>query len=225
MVNFHDPAVLLQDQLALLKLNMTVDGLYIWEFVTTLYYEWRVIRGHRPYRWTIWIYSLARLATLMAVIIDMMSVHTNCQVWTTIGFIFAYLAFASSSLLIILRIVAFWNRNKVVVALSAILWSVTVSLLIYGIIQIRPSLVSGSCSISHIENNKATIISMFTTDFILLVIMLVGLFRMGVRRVGTLDLGRLLWKQGVIWLLLATTIEFLPVVRPTGIVIQLFARY
>ncbi len=133
--------------------------------------------------------------------------------------------------------VAFWNRNKVVVALSAILWSVNVSLLIYGkslstrpadelklsqpwiltrchsgkqsiskyfrssgLIhhQIRPSLVSGSCSIGNIENNKATIISMFTTDFILLVIMLVGLFRMGVRRVGTFALGRLLWKQ-VIW--------------------------
>lgn len=26
-----------------------------WEFFTTLDYEWRVIRGHRPYRWTIWV--------------------------------------------------------------------------------------------------------------------------------------------------------------------------
>ena len=26
-----------------------------WEFVTTLDYEWSVIRGHRPYRWTIWV--------------------------------------------------------------------------------------------------------------------------------------------------------------------------
>ena len=101
MVNFHDPAVLLQDQcgyyafsaslrklknptgahlftVALLKLSVTVDGLYMsvhvlrvtllpltstrplhtrWEFVTTLYYEWRVIRGRRPYRWTIWVCS------------------------------------------------------------------------------------------------------------------------------------------------------------------------
>jgi hypothetical protein len=24
-----------------------------WEFVTTLDYEWSVIRGHRPFRWTI----------------------------------------------------------------------------------------------------------------------------------------------------------------------------
>jgi len=125
------------------------------------------------------------------------------------------------------------------VALSAILWSVNVSFLIYGkslstrpadelklsqpwiltrchsgkqsiskyfrssgliYHQIRPSSVPvpGSCSITNVENNKATIISMFITDFILLVIMLVGLFRMGVRRVGTFALGRLLWKQ-VIW--------------------------
>ncbi|SRR6266436_245257 len=26
-----------------------------WEFVTTLNYEWSVIRGGRPYRWTIWV--------------------------------------------------------------------------------------------------------------------------------------------------------------------------
>jgi hypothetical protein len=26
-----------------------------WEFFTTLDYEWSVIRGRRPYRWTIWV--------------------------------------------------------------------------------------------------------------------------------------------------------------------------
>src|SRR5260370_28403373 len=26
-----------------------------WEIVTTLDYEWSVIRGRRPYRWTIWV--------------------------------------------------------------------------------------------------------------------------------------------------------------------------
>src|SRR6266566_7530518 len=28
-----------------------------WEFVTTLDYEWSVIRRHRPYRWSIWVRS------------------------------------------------------------------------------------------------------------------------------------------------------------------------
>jgi hypothetical protein len=26
-----------------------------WEFITTFEYEWNVIRGHHPYRWTIWV--------------------------------------------------------------------------------------------------------------------------------------------------------------------------
>ena len=26
-----------------------------WEFVTTLDYEWSIIRRHRPFRWTIWV--------------------------------------------------------------------------------------------------------------------------------------------------------------------------
>jgi hypothetical protein len=31
-----------------------------WEFITTLDYEWDVIRGHRPYRWTIWVCDFGR---------------------------------------------------------------------------------------------------------------------------------------------------------------------
>ncbi|KAH9984308.1 hypothetical protein BJV77DRAFT_199900 [Russula vinacea] len=52
MVNFHDPATIAQDYVGVLKLWHFVDGLFIWEFVTTLDYEWEVIRGKRPYRWT-----------------------------------------------------------------------------------------------------------------------------------------------------------------------------
>jgi hypothetical protein len=29
--------------------------IFSWEYVTTFDYEWSVIRGHRPYRWTIWV--------------------------------------------------------------------------------------------------------------------------------------------------------------------------
>jgi hypothetical protein len=31
----------------------TLPSISSWEFVTTLGYEWSVIRGRRPYRWTI----------------------------------------------------------------------------------------------------------------------------------------------------------------------------
>ena len=31
-----------------------------WEYLTTLEYEWGVIRGRRPYRWTIWVRRYTR---------------------------------------------------------------------------------------------------------------------------------------------------------------------
>jgi hypothetical protein len=78
-----------------------------WEFITTLDYEWSVIQGRRPYRWTIWVsivllglmrptaepqtdviplqvHSLTRVATLLAVIVNMIGFDSaspiNCQV-------------------------------------------------------------------------------------------------------------------------------------------------
>ena len=35
--------------------NNNLVLIFSWEFVTTLDYEWSVIRGHRPFRWTIWV--------------------------------------------------------------------------------------------------------------------------------------------------------------------------
>ena len=34
---------------------LTQRSAFSWEFFTTLDYEWSVIRGHRPYRWSIWV--------------------------------------------------------------------------------------------------------------------------------------------------------------------------
>ncbi|KAI0288463.1 hypothetical protein B0F90DRAFT_1930106, partial [Multifurca ochricompacta] len=136
MVNFHDPGVIAQDACAYVKLWHAVDGLFIWEFFTTLDYEWSVIVGRRPYRWTIWVYSLTRLSTLVAVVLNMLGFDSktplNCQVWAVFELIFAYLAFGAASLLIVLRIVAIWNRNRIAVAIAAGAWLTNIGFLIHG---------------------------------------------------------------------------------------------
>ncbi|KAH9968292.1 hypothetical protein BJV74DRAFT_889934 [Russula compacta] len=240
MVNFHDPTVLAQDGLALAKFSHVVDGLYMWvdivvalhvfcisrglpstsswEFLTTLDFEWSVIQGHHPYRWTIWIYSITRLATLMAVILNLVILNImtqiNCQVLVKFTFAFAYIAFSLSSFLIVLRIIAIWNKNKAVLALTVSLWLTDVSFLIRGITQVRSVWVPAqySCSSSNVESNKATAITLLVTDIVLLLVMFSRMFRLRRRGADTFDLGRLLWKQGVIWLLLATVAELPPVV-------------
>ncbi|KAN0125627.1 hypothetical protein V8E52_000834 [Russula decolorans] len=188
MVNYHDPDVVLHDNLALSKIWHAMAGLYFWEFVTNLDYEWSVIRRHRPFRWTIWIYSTTRIFTLIAVILSLVgvddTVQYNCEVKTVFLLFFGYLAIASASLLIVLRILAIWNKKKIIIAIAAGAWGISV------IFQIQS----------------------VATDVILLLIMFFGLLRLGFHERGVFGLGRLLWKQGVIWVLVATIAEVIPAV-------------
>ena len=86
--------------------SRSLPCVFSWEFFTTLDYEWSIIQGRRPYRWTIWvrstaslffpptdlhsdihrlqIYSLTRVAALLSVIVNIIgfdaSKPINCQV-------------------------------------------------------------------------------------------------------------------------------------------------
>jgi len=190
----------------------TVDGLFIWEFVTTLDYEWSVIRGRRPYRWTIWVHSLTRVAALLAVIVNMIGFDAaspiNCQAWVIFEVLFAYIAIAGASMLLVLRTIAIWNRDKIVYTIVVCIWSTNVSFLIHSIVQIRSSWepVLNTCSVLNTDSSKYNIPITLATDVILFFTMLIGLFRLRLG-VGTSVLGRVLWTQGVIWFLLATMVQ------------------
>jgi hypothetical protein len=52
-----------------------------------------------------------------------------------------------------------------------------------------------ACVITNFETCKNSLITLFTADVVLLLVMLVGLLRLRRSGGGTFDLGRLLWKQ------------------------------
>ncbi|KAF8504759.1 hypothetical protein F5888DRAFT_781973 [Russula emetica] len=217
MVNYHDPVVVLQDNLAVSKIWHAVAGLYFWEFVTTLDFEWSVIQRHRPFRWTIWIYTTTRISTLIAVILFLVGVNVtgryNCEVETVFQLIFGYLAIACASLLIVLRILAIWNKKKIIIAIAAGAWGINVIFEIQSIVRIRAIWEPGTtCLVPNLHIYELNILVTLATDIILLLIMFFGLLRLGFHERGAFGLGRLLWKQGVIWLLVATIAEVLPAV-------------
>ncbi|KAI0278280.1 hypothetical protein BGY98DRAFT_549610 [Russula aff. rugulosa BPL654] len=214
MTRFSDPIVVEHDFEVLKYFWHTINGLYIWEFLTTLDFELDVIRRRRPYRWTIWIYSLTRLSTLMTVILNVILnltfdtttvIPINCQAFITSQLTFAYLGLVTASLLIIFRITAIWDKNKLVVGTAIIVWATNVSAMILGIVRIRSAWVSvlQDCVVLNTEKSKPSIIITLITDIVLLLIVLIGLLRLHDSG-GSFALGRLLWKQGVIWLLIAT---------------------
>jgi len=218
MVNYRDPIVMLEDFMGVTKFWHTLAGLYIWEFVTTLDYEWDIIQGRRPYRWTIVIYSVTRLAALIDVILFLVVFNINAtsynfQAEVTFQFIFGYLAFAAASLLIVFRIIAIWNKNRYIIAMATSIWLANIGFLIHSLARIRASRVAivNTCQINVLAT-KLNTITTCTTDIGLLLIMLVGLIRLGFHETSVFGLGRLMWKQGLVWLFLATITYIPPVV-------------
>jgi len=126
------------------------------------------------------------------------------------------MTFSLSSLLIVLRIIAIWNWNKFVIVFAVATWLTNASFLIEGTTQVRagwvPNFLSGSCGPTNVKGNKLWISAMLVTDVALLFTMIIGLLRLRHHGGGRFDLGRLLWKQGVIYLFVATIAETTPTV-------------
>ncbi|KAI0282829.1 hypothetical protein BGY98DRAFT_1094148 [Russula aff. rugulosa BPL654] len=218
MVNYQDPTIIMDDALVVSKLWHAVAGLYFWEFVATLDYEWGVIRRRRPYPWTFWVYFTTRISTLMAVILALVgnnvTARYNCAVETVFELIFGYLAVAAASLLIVLRVVAIWNKTKIIVAIATGVWVTNVIAQIQAIVRIRAKWITeaDACVVLNLRITQLNILVSLGTDIILLLIMFFGLLRLGFHERSAFALGRLVWKQGVIWLLAAAIAEVLPAV-------------
>jgi len=206
------------DWLTLVKLWHAMGGIFLWEFFTTLDYEWSVIRGRRPYRWTIWIYSLTRVAGLMSVILNIVSMNVstpfNCQLWIAFQAFFCHTAGAAGSLLIVLRIIAIWNRNKYAMVTALGLFGIDVAFSIQGNARIRAKWDDAklACSNEDTRVNTLSLVVTAVTDISLLCLMLAGLLRVRYHAGSKFGLSQLLWKQGLLWLLLATAAEVPPAV-------------
>jgi len=126
---------------------------------------------------------------------------TDCQVLFSMSWIFSDIALAFSSLLIFLRVPPIWGKNKIAVSLATVVWVANAALLILDSARVRSTWVpeEQSCSMPPVASSKPTVISVFATDVLLLLIMLVGLFRMRREGGGWLGLGWLLWKQRVLF--------------------------
>jgi len=216
MTNFQDPKVVQADALAFIKLLHVMGGIYLWEFFTSLWFEWEIFTGKRKYRWSIWLYSGCRLAALVAIIVIFVGFDAtepiNCKVWLTSVYLFAYLAFVFASALIVLRIVAIWERNLIVTTVAVSAWLVTITFYMRNTIRADAvwSPTAKTCLVLHTERTTEPVTVTLVEDFILLVLMLSGLRRYG--EAGMFGLWRFLYHQGLFWLALVTIAEIPPTV-------------
>jgi len=132
--------------------------------------------------------------------------------------------------LVVLRIIAIWNKDKIVVTISTGLWFVNAAFITQGIVRARSAWVSSrsSCTVINTEENKLNIIVTLALDMVLLLTMLAGLLRLRRDGSGRFGVARLLWIQSFLWLLFATLAGVPPTVLislnlndPLNLILQL----
>ncbi|KAH9953598.1 hypothetical protein BC827DRAFT_1247207 [Russula dissimulans] len=135
-----------------------------------------------------------------------------CQFVPMAHFTLGYVCFGAASSLILLRVIAVWNRNKVITWFAGGLWITNVAFLIQGVVRLHFEwLPTQACIMRSIDGFKLSLIVTLITDIALLLMVLVGLLRLRCPG-GCSPLGRLLWDQSILWLLFAIVGEVPPVV-------------
>jgi len=116
--------------------------------------------------------------------------------------------------LIVLRIIAIWNRNKVVITLSIIVWVIGTAFHIKSAAQLHAvwEPAQHTCDPVNTKSSVLSLLPAIISNLVLLLIMLVGLLILRRHDGGTFGLSRVLWKQGVVWLALAIASEVPPLV-------------
>ncbi|KAI0058014.1 hypothetical protein BV25DRAFT_1326767 [Artomyces pyxidatus] len=210
MVNWHDPIVLSEDYLAVTKQAHVFAGIYMWEYATSFDFEWNILTGRRPYRWTIWVYVICRLTALLGWALQLVALDApspNCVALDISFYVIVYISIACASLIIILRISAIWERNRLVMIVSVSIWVASIALNIRGAAIGRSSWspTLRSCFTLNIKASLTNSIGILVCDLVLLGIMLAGLMR--TRIVGRYGLWKLLFQQSVAWMALAAVAE------------------
>ncbi|KAH9010108.1 hypothetical protein EDB84DRAFT_1142763 [Lactarius hengduanensis] len=215
MAKWDDPILLLRDYFVLTKLFHAIGSLYIWETVFTAGFELDVLRGKRPYKWTIWLYLGTRYTLLLMFImffIDNDAGHVPCQSFIIANFALSYISWGFASLIIVLRVIAIWGRNVVVSSIALSVWLTGLALHIRTVTRIEVTYNSlfGACIVLKTQSGLASVVAILSVDAILLVIMLIGLLRH--THGGSTGMWHLLYKQCIIWMILIAIAEIPPVV-------------
>ncbi|KAI0246154.1 hypothetical protein BJV78DRAFT_192681 [Lactifluus subvellereus] len=213
MVNWNDPSILFKDYLALIKLDHVIVGIYIWEIVFTAGFELDVLRGKRPYRWTIWLYLGTRYTALLTIILTLVGEDGgkfSCQPFAIANVVLAYASWVFASLTIVLRVIAIWNRQRIVSFLSVSVWLAGNAILLHSLTTVEAlSNHQDTCTVVGIHKTLSGAVAVLVVDVVLLMSMLIGLLRYAHR--SSTGIWYLLYQQCIIWIALASIAE-VPVV-------------
>jgi len=216
MVNWQDPGIISTEFSAFVKLIHVVDGIYIWEFICNLSFEWSLLRGRRQWRWTASFYIACRVATIAEVLATFigfdMSREINCKLWSKFVAFFVYAVGTFSLSLYAIRSVAIWQRTLPITILSAAIILTNVGAWIRRVIEARSKWNPQAqlCVRSHTHTALLNNILLLATEVVFLLLMAAGIYY---RNPGSLARAfKIMYREGLLWLVSAVIVQIVPTV-------------
>ncbi|KAH9990689.1 hypothetical protein BJV77DRAFT_600191 [Russula vinacea] len=200
----------------LMKITHVFSGMYFWEIVTTLGFEWDIFTGKRPWKWSFVVYLMARTFCLAAVILNLigydLASEYNCNAWLRIDLAVSWFSVAVASFLLALRGIAIWGRDKLVTTVAILCWTANMAVSFYSSTESHVvwNHQAKACVVTGTNSFRWSILTNLIVDLTLLWIMFGGVMR----KKNATRLWRILYFQGIFWILTAVATEVPCVVLP-----------
>ncbi|KAG6850091.1 hypothetical protein H0H93_001224 [Arthromyces matolae] len=151
-------------------------GLYIWEWFTSLDFDWKYITRQKKFRWPMIFYFLNRyclLFALMGIAIALnVTTEINCQGLYTFNQCFGNASIGLASVNLSLRTMAVWSQRWYIVVPLVLVILAHWSLLLHGIL-LKASWIPGQgCVITSTDNHLLAITFIYSMVFDLVVLSL-----------------------------------------------------
>ncbi|KAI0918771.1 hypothetical protein AcV7_010415 [Taiwanofungus camphoratus] len=205
MVDWQSPAELAIDAAAFAKLMHALAGLYFWEFATSLNFEWQFISGKKRFAWPLIFYLADRYCLFFAMIGILIALDAtseiNCQALYTFNQLAGDAAVGLASINLSIRTMVLWSNSLYVVVPLVIVILGHWSLILQGVLLTAEWIPGSGCAI--IRSNKTILAATFIYSMCFdALVMVLSAYKLS-GRAGRSQLIRLLFKDGMIYFLVA----------------------
>ncbi|KDQ07163.1 hypothetical protein BOTBODRAFT_614745 [Botryobasidium botryosum FD-172 SS1] len=205
MTAWSEPAEIARDAQIFQKILLFLLGLYVWEVLGSLAFDWTIITRKRQFRWPM-IFYFWNTAT---------NVTTKVQCQTLYGFnqFAGNTAIGTASTLLVLRTVAVWARKLYIIIPLVILSLGHWTVLFHGVatVQSNWSVTDNACIVSGTEPAFINLLYIYTMlfDLVVLLLTVIGLLLSPGR---SSNLWTLLFKDGVVYFIVAFSVNLISTV-------------
>ncbi|KIY68492.1 hypothetical protein CYLTODRAFT_323152, partial [Cylindrobasidium torrendii FP15055 ss-10] len=212
MVDWQSPKEIESDESTFKYLMHVLLGVYIWEWLTSLAFDWEYMSRKRPFRWPLIFYFLNRYSLLFALSATPIALNVkrsiNCKALYTFLQVCGSSSIGFSSINLSLRTMAIYGQSLYVVIALVILILGHWCLLLHGLMLDAVWQPSHGCVIkeTNLHILAASFIYGMSFDFIVLILMawkLVLSSRHGLPRTSRPALMTLVFSDGLFYFVVA----------------------